>query len=58
MHKVQIIQSISHITKRMPGIKETFDSSDLLLMSPQLMYTVNTEKETVCSATFITLEQL
>jgi len=48
----ETIKTISDVTKRMAAIKDTSDLSDLLLMSPQLKYTVNPQKETVCSVTF------
>jgi len=47
----EAIKTISDVTKHMAAIEDTSDLSDLLLMSPQLTYTVNPQKETVCSVT-------
>ena len=55
-HKVtmfgKVIQSISDISKGIPGNEEVCELSDLLLMSPLFTYTLNMQKETVCSATY------
>jgi len=55
-HKVtmfgEVIQSISDITRRISGNEKVFEFSDLLLMSLLFTYTVNTRKETVCSAMY------
>ena len=48
----EVIHNICDITKRIPGNEEVSELSDLLLMSPIFTYTLNTEKETVCSATY------
>ena len=54
-HKVTmfggIIEKITDISKEFEGGGDGEDMSGLLLLSPELSYTINTRKETVCSVT-------
>ena len=48
-----VIESAVHISVQKCG-DETGDVSELLVLSPQLNYTLNLKKETVCSVTHAT----